>query len=94
MVAGPCGMGVSHRRRIDPRGPSDSRRSVWAAGSHTVGAGNGHVLSAGVGTCRGGRLGEQVPMGRDRRLMGPDGRRLGGRGFVSRRSMARGEQCR
>lgn len=53
MAASPRGMGVSHRCCIRCRGSGDGRRGIWAAGSHAVGAGNGHVLSPGVGTCRG-----------------------------------------
>jgi len=41
-----------------------------------LGVADGHVHLAGVGTDRGGRLQRRLPMARDRRLFGADGRRL------------------
>ena len=48
---------------------------------------------AGVGTDRGGRLHQQLSMGRDRRLVGADGDRLGGGGFLPQHGVVGREQA-
>ena len=47
------------------------------------------VLVAGVDPCRGETFNQRVSMERDRRLMGANGRRLGGSRFLSSHPMAR-----
>ena len=66
---------------------------VCATGGRPRGVADGHVHAAGVGTHRGGRLQRRLPMERDRHLLGADGRRLGGGGFLPRHALARRAQA-
>ena len=51
------------------------------------------VPAVGVGTDRRGRIQRRVPMERNRRLLGADGRRVGGGRLLPQRSLARRERA-
>ena len=86
-------LGVFHRLCLHRGGRGGAHRCVCTAGSRALGVADRHVHAAGVGTHRGGRLQRRLPMERDRRLCGADGRRLGGGGFLPRHALARREQA-
>ena len=86
------GLGVLHRRGLHRGGRSGAHRCVCTAGSRALGVADGPVHAAGVGAHRRGRP-QRLPMERVRRLLGVDGRRLGGGGFLPRHTLARRAQA-
>ena len=73
-------------------GLSGTHRRVCTAGGRALGVAAGHVHAAGVGTRRGSRT-QRLGLERVRRLLGVDGRRLGGGGFLPRHALARRGQA-
>ena len=86
-------LGVFHRWCLHCGGRGGAHRCVCTAGSRALGVPDRHVHAAGVGTHHGGRLQGRLPMERDRRLCGADGRRLGGGGFLPRHALVCGEEA-
>jgi hypothetical protein len=82
------GMSVLHRLCLHRGGDSGAHRSVSTARSHALGVAARSVHTAGVGTHRRGRP-QRLPMKRVRRVIGIDGRRLGGGGFLPPHALVR-----
>ena len=93
LAAMACGLGVFLRLRLPRGGRGGAHRSVCTAGSRALGVADRHVHAAGVGAHRGGRLQKLLRMERDRPLGGAHGGRLGGGGFLPRKTLARCEQA-
>jgi hypothetical protein len=83
------GLGVLHRRCLHRGGCGGDHRCICTAGSHALGMADGPVHAAGVDTHDRGRESPCLPMERARRLLGVDGRRVGGGGFLPRHVLAR-----
>ena len=82
------GPGVFLRLYLHRGGRSGAYQRVCTAGSHALGVAAGYVHPAGVDTRRGGRT-QRLRLERVRRVVGVDGRRLGGGGLLPRHALAR-----
>lgn len=87
LAAMALGLGVLLWLYLHRGGLRGAHQRVCTAGSHALGVTAGHVHGAGVGTHPGSRT-QRLGLERVRRLLGVDGSRLGGGGFLPRRVLA------
>src|SRR6185437_7066290 len=82
-AAGPCGVGLRHRRSVHRGGPRDPPRSACAVGRRALDVADGLVHAARLGAGRHGGA-RPVPVERIRDLVDAHRGRVGGGGFLPR----------